>query len=190
MIEPKYTDANGMLIFAIIGVAVNGVAALRLKKHESMNEKVLSWHLIEDVMGWVAILITSSSSMFWDIHVLDPILSLAIAAFILWNVVTRLRETMYVFLQGAPQEVDLGELKENILGIEHVTSTHHTHLWTLNEENQVFMIHVTVDRLSGIPDIIRIKNRIKELLRGKHVSHATIDIEFEDEACYMESPDH
>ncbi|WP_460880987.1 hypothetical protein [Pontibacter rugosus] len=86
--------------------------------------------------------------------------------------------------------MDLGELKENILGIEHVTSTHHTHLWTLNEENQVFMIHVTVDRLSGIPDIIRIKNRIKELLRGKHVSHATIDIEFEDEACYMESPDH
>ncbi|GAB3833088.1 hypothetical protein GCM10028895_51690 [Pontibacter rugosus] len=103
IIEPKYTDANGMLIFAIIGVAVNGVAALRLKKHESMNEKVLSWHLIEDVMGWVAILITSSSSMFWDIHVLDPILSLAIAAFILWNVVTRLRETMYVFLQGAPR---------------------------------------------------------------------------------------
>lgn len=179
-----------MLVFAIIGVAVNGVAALRLRKGGSMNEKVLSWHLIEDVLGWVAILITSIIIMFWDIHVLDPILSLAIAAFILWNVVKRLRETMYVFLQGAPKEVDLRELKDSILSIEYVTSTHHTHLWTLDEENQVFTIHVTVDRLSGIPDIIRIKNRIKELLRGKHVSHATIDIEFEDEACYMTSPEH
>lgn len=190
IIEPEHTDAKGMFIFAIIGVAVNSLAAFRLRKGESMNEKVLSWHMIEDVLGWVAILITSIVIWIKDIHVLDPILSLAIAVFILWNVFKRLRETMYVFLQGAPKEVDLGELKENILDIEHVKATHHTHLWTLDEQNQVFTIHVTVDRLSGIPEIIRIKNRIKVLLRGHHVSHATIDIEFEDETCYMESLEH
>ena len=187
IIEPEHTDAKGMLIFAIIGVAVNAIAALRLRKGTSLNEKVLSWHLIEDVLGWVAILITSIVIMIKDIHVLDPILSLCIAVFILWNVIKRLKETMYVFLQGAPKEVDLGDLKEKILNIEHVKSTHHTHLWTLDEENQVFTIHVTVDQLSGIPEIIRIKNQIKELLKDKHVSHATIDIEFEDETCYMES---
>ncbi|WP_017731347.1 cation diffusion facilitator family transporter [Nafulsella turpanensis] len=190
IMEPEPTDAKGMLLFAIVGVAVNGFAALRLRKGESMNEKVLSWHLMEDVLGWVAILVTSIVIMIWDIHILDPILSLCIAVFILWNVIKRLRETMYVFLQGAPKEVDLGELKTSIQQIEHVVSVHHTHLWMLNEENKVFTIHVTVDQLSGIPEIIRIKNKIKELLKGKQVSHATIDIEFEDETCYMENREH
>lgn len=190
ILEPEHTNAKGMLIFAVIGVIVNSVAALRLRKGTSMNEKVLSWHLIEDVLGWVAILITSIVIMLKDVHVLDPILSLAIAAFILWNVFRRLKETMYVFLQGAPPQIDLSALKEKILSIEHVLSTHHTHLWTLDEENQVFTIHVTVSRLSGIQDIIRIKNQIKKLLKGKNVSHATIDIEFEDETCYMEHAEH
>ena len=186
IIEPEHTDAKGMLFFAIVGVTVNGIAALRLKKGTSMNEKVLSWHLMEDVLGWVAILITSIVIMVEDIHILDPILSLCITAFILWNVIKRLKETLYVFLQGAPEEVDLSGLKEDILKIEHVVSTHHTHLWSLNEENQIFTIHVRVSRLSGISDIIRIKNSIKELLKGEQIAHATIDIEFEDETCYMD----
>lgn len=187
IIEPEQTDAKGMFVFAVIGVVVNSVAALRLRKGKSMNEQVLTWHFIEDILGWVAILIASIVIMYKDIHVLDPILSLCIAAFILRNVIKRLRETMYVFLQGAPKEVDLPDLKEKIQDIEHVVSAHHTHLWTLDEENQVFTIHVLVDRMTGIPEIVRIKNKIKELLKEKHVAHATIDIEFEDETCYMDS---
>lgn len=190
IIEPEHTDAEGMLFFALVGVAVNGIAALRLKKGESMNEKVLSWHLMEDVLGWVAILITSIVIMIWNIHILDPILSLCITAFILWNVIGRLKETLYVFLQAAPEEVDLSGLKEKILETEQVVSLHHLHLWSLSEENKVFTIHVRVSRLSGISDIIRIKNRIKELLKEEQIAHATIDIEFEDESCYMEPEEH
>jgi len=190
LIKPEQTDAKGMLLFAVVGVAVNGYAAFRLSKGKSMNEKVLSWHLIEDVLGWAAILIVSIVMIFWDVSVLDPLLSLAIAAFILFNVIKRLKETLHVFLQGAPQEIDLSQLKEKILRIPKVNSIHHTHLWTLDEENQIFTIHVVVSKLSDISEIIHIKNQVKAHLKRVNISHATIDIELEDEHCYMEGREH
>lgn len=190
LFHPEAPDAKGMLLFAIVGVAVNGFAAFRLSKGRSLNEKVLSWHLIEDVLGWSAILIASIVMMFWDIPVLDPLLSLAIAAFILINVFRRLMQTMYVFLQGAPEAIDLKGLKEKILAIPRVRSIHHTHLWTLDEENQIFTIHIVVGRLDDLTELIRIKNKVKEYLKLREISHATIDIELEDEHCYMEQHDH
>jgi cobalt-zinc-cadmium efflux system protein len=189
-IHPEATNAKGMLIFALVGVAVNGFAAFRLSKGNSMNEKVLSWHLIEDVLGWSAILIASIVMIFWDLPILDPILSLAIAAFVLYNVFKRLRETLYVFLQGAPQEIDLPELKRKILEIPKIKSIHHTHLWTLDEENQIFTIHIVMSGLSDLAEIIRIKKQVKAYLKESHISHATIDLEFEDEHCYMEKHKH
>jgi cobalt-zinc-cadmium efflux system protein len=190
LIEPEVTDAKGMLIFAIIGVAVNGFAAYRLGKGKSMNEKVLSWHLIEDVLGWTSVLIVSVVMLFWETKILDPLLSLAISAFVLFNVFRRLKETMHVFLQGAPHEIDLPELKDKILSIPKVKSIHHIHLWSLDEENQVFTIHVVVGKLSEIGELIYIKNQVKEYLKGTEISHATIDVELEDEKCYMEEHEH
>ena len=59
ILEPEHSDAQGMVIFAIIGVLVNGYAAYKLSSGKSMNEKVVSWHLMEDVLGWVAVLIVA-----------------------------------------------------------------------------------------------------------------------------------
>src|SRR3546814_9871787 len=86
-----------MLVFAIVGVVVNSIAAFRLSKGKSLNEKVLQWHLLEDVLGWAAVLIVSVILLFADIHLLDPLLSLAITAYILWNVIKRLIQTMRIF---------------------------------------------------------------------------------------------
>ena len=190
LIEPEASDAKGMLLFAIFGIVVNGYAAYKLGKGKSMNEKVLSWHLIEDVLGWASILIVSIVMLFWDTRILDPILSLAISAFILFNVFRRLKQTLYVFLQGAPHEIDLPGLKDKILTIPKVKSLHHTHLWSLDEELQVFTIHIVVEHLSDIAELIQIKNQVKEYLKGIDISHATIDVELEDERCYMEGHEH
>lgn len=190
LMSPEPTNAKGMFLFAIVGVAVNGYAAFRLSKGKSMNEKVLSWHLIEDVLGWTAILIASVFMIFWDLPILDPVLSLCIAAFVLYNVFKRLKETMHVFLQGAPIEIDLPLLKERILGISKVKSIHHTHLWTLDEENQVFTIHIVLTGISDLTEVLSIKKQVKQYLKETDISHATIDFELEDEDCYMESHEH
>ncbi|MEZ4948541.1 MAG: cation diffusion facilitator family transporter [Saprospiraceae bacterium] len=99
IISPESTDANGMLWFAIVGVLVNGYAAWKLSSGKTMNERVVSWHLLEDVLGWVAVLIVAIVLQFKDIQYLDPALSLLITLYILWNVVIRLKETLFLFLR-------------------------------------------------------------------------------------------
>lgn len=186
IIHPETTDAKGMFFFALIGVAVNGFAAMRLQKGHSMNEKVLSLHFMEDVLGWIAVLITSIIILFQEVHILDPILSLAITGYILFGVTKRLKETMYMFLQGAPKEVDLTELQNNINSIDKVRSIHHSHLWSLDEKNKIFTIHIVVSDINDISEVISIKNKVRELLKPTEVSHATIEIEFEEEKCFMD----
>ena len=93
LLAPETTDARGMFFFALVGIAVNGYAALKLSGGISMNEKVVSWHLLEDVLGWVAILIASIVLFFYDVPFLDPALSIAFTLYVLWNVIKRLKET-------------------------------------------------------------------------------------------------
>ena len=117
ILNPEHTDAQGMMIFAIIGVFVNGYAAWKLSGGKSMNEKVASWHLLEDVLGWVAVLVVAIILNFKDIHYLDPALSLLITIYILWNVIKRLKETLFIFLQGVPKDIDVNQIKSQIFNI-------------------------------------------------------------------------
>jgi len=104
-----------MLIFAILGILVNGLAVLRLKKGSSLNEKVVLWHLMEDVLGWVAVLIASIVLLFIDIPIIDPILSIVITIYIVFNVVKNLQEVLNVFLQGVPKNLSISEIEQEML---------------------------------------------------------------------------
>lgn len=84
--------------FALLGIVVNGAAVLRLKGGEPFNEKVVRLHLMEDVLGWVAVLIGGIVLYFFDIPVIDPILSVAITLYVLYNVVRNLRQSMKILL--------------------------------------------------------------------------------------------
>ncbi|MBO6515231.1 MAG: cation transporter, partial [Bacteroidia bacterium] len=106
LMEPETSNAMGMMLFAFVGIAVNGYAAWRLSGGKTLNERVVSWHLLEDVLGWVAILIVAIVLQFKNVVYLDPILSLLITLYILWNVGKRLKETTLIFLQGTPDDVD------------------------------------------------------------------------------------
>ena len=142
ILNPEHTNAQGMMVFAIIGIFINGYAAWKLSGGKSMNEKVASWHLLEDVLGWVAVLIVAIILSFKDIHYLDPALSLLITIYILWNVIKRLKETLFIFLQGVPKDVDVNQIKSKILNLKFVSSMHHTHIWSLEGEHHVFTTHI------------------------------------------------
>lgn len=181
---PEMPDAKGMLYFAIAGVVINGYAAYKVSSGKSLNERVISWHLLEDVLGWAAVLIASIIMLFWEVPWLDPALSLAITIFILYNVVKRLRETLFVFLQGKPAEIDLEEIQQKILKQPHVNSIHHTHLWSLDGEHHVFTTHIKLEKIQDLKEIKKLKTDIKEMLKSEYdFSHYTIETELEDEDC-------
>jgi cobalt-zinc-cadmium efflux system protein len=181
LLHPEHSDAQGMVLIAIIGVAVNGYAAYRVGKGQSMNERVLSWHLLEDVLGWALILIGSIVLLFWDIPQLDPILSLAISAFILWGVIRRLRDTLRIFLQATPSDVDLEELKQRILDLEEVESIHRPHVWSMDGESHVFSSHVVVRGINDLKGMEAIRHKVKSLVDDAGVQHHTIEIEILEE---------
>ncbi|MDR5590484.1 cation diffusion facilitator family transporter [Christiangramia sp. SM2212] len=185
ILEPEHSDAQGMVIFALIGVLVNGYAAYKLSSGKSMNEKVVSWHLMEDVLGWVAVLIVAIVLYFKDIHYLDPALSLLITLYILYNVFKRLKETLFIFLQGVPADIDLDEIKNKILELDYVKSLHHTHIWSLEGERHVFTSHVILKNIEGFKQVIKTKSQIKRFLDEYNFEHYTIETELDEESCRL-----
>ncbi|NKI32195.1 cation diffusion facilitator family transporter [Croceivirga thetidis] len=186
ILEPEHSDAKGMIVFAIIGVAVNGYAAWKVGKGKSLNEKVVSWHLLEDVLGWVAVLIVAIVLSFKDIHYLDPALSLVISLYILYNVVKRLKETLYLFLQGVPKDIDMDVIKSKISSMENVASLHHTHVWSLEGENHVFTTHIKLRNIERLEQLVELKIEVKDLLEEYQFDHYTIETELVEEDCLLE----
>jgi cobalt-zinc-cadmium efflux system protein len=181
LIYPEHSDANGMLFIAIIGILVNGYAAYKMSGGKSLNEKVVSWHLMEDVLGWVAVLIVAIVLQFKDIQYLDPLLSLLITIYILWGVFKRLKETLMVFLQAVPDEINLKEIEASILNIDKVKSIHETHIWSLEGEHHVFSTHVILEPMTSIENIDAIKAQIRTLIGVHHFEHITIETELNEE---------
>ncbi|WBL21160.1 cation diffusion facilitator family transporter [Zunongwangia sp. HRR-M8] len=193
LFDPQPSDAQGMIVFAIIGVLVNGYAAWKLSGGSSLNEKTVSWHLLEDVLGWVAVLIVAIVLKFTDNQYLDPALSLLITLYILYNVIIRLKETLYIFLQGVPKEINPEKIKEDILKINNIDSLHHMHVWSLEGEHHVFTSHIKLKNITCFQELFEVKKQIKNLLKKYHFDHYTIETELDNETCELissEKHDH
>jgi cobalt-zinc-cadmium efflux system protein len=180
---PQQTNAQGMILFAILGVVVNGLAALRLRGEKSLNARAIAWHLIEDVLGWVAVLVVSIVLLFTDFYILDPLLSILITIYILYNVLKNMKETLALFLQAVPDNVDVAAIDERLNEMEHVCSTHHTHVWSLDGEHHVLTSHIVVDEDVSKEQVLCLRKDILELVRELAFAHSTIEIEFGDDDC-------
>lgn len=181
--NPEASNAQGMLFFALLGILVNGFAAWKLSHGHSLNENIISWHLIEDVLGWFAILVGSIILLFADIPQLDPILSLLITLFILWNVFKNLRKTLFIFLQGIPDDIKIATIERDIIAVPNVDSVHHTHIWSLEGQHHVFTTHVKLKNIQSMDQLLKIKQDIKNILANYPFRHYTIETELDEESC-------
>ena len=182
-------DALGMTWLAILGVVVNGAAAWRLSGGRTLNEKVLNWHLLEDVLGWLAVLIVSLVLQVVEWPILDPLLSIVFTLFILVNVLRNLRTTLRLFLQGVP-EAGLGEeIRAKLLALPHVTDVHHLHLWSLDGEHHVLTAHLVLDIPLSAEAQREVKDAIREACKDCDISHSTIELEQAEEPC-RDAHDH
>lgn len=185
IMNPEHSNAQGMILFALVGIAVNGLAAYRLKDEISMNARVVALHLLEDVLGWVAVLIVGITLLFIDAPILDPILSILITLYVLYNVGANLRKTVKLFLQGIPDDIDLEEIEKQLLAIPGVSSAHNPHVWSLDGEHHVLTIHLIVPDETDKNDAIRIKHESKAIAESLHMTHITVEIEYECEECIL-----
>lgn len=182
LFNPGVTDAKGMMYLAIFGVVVNGAAVLRLKKGTSINEKVISLHLLEDVLGWVAVLIGSIVMLYFDAPWIDPLLSVLIALFILFNVYKSLKASLGIILQATPQDIDISMVHEKLKGISQIRDVHDCHIWSMDGEYHVLSAHLVLNGDYTLQEMAEIKTVAKELLK-EEVEHVTIEFEGPHEEC-------
>lgn len=183
LLAPEEVHSGGMILMSILGIVVNGIAVLRLRTGSSLNEKVVSWHLLEDLLGWVTVLVAGIILIFFDIPIIDPILSILITIYIMYNVTKNLKEIFHVLLQGVPSGFKIDDLKDELEKIDGILSVHHTHIWSLEGEKNMLSTHVVTNNNAQMDEIIRIKKEARHILEEKGIEHVTVEIEFKDEDC-------
>jgi len=185
LMNPEPVHTNGMIALAVLGVVVNGFAAWRASRGSSMNEAVVSWHLLEDVLGWIAVLLGAIAMQIWDIPIIDPLLSIGISIFILVNVARNLWRVAKVFLQHSPEEFEVEVFQKEIGQFEGVSSLHHLHCWSLDGESHVLTLHLLMEADVSREGILRVKRRVKELLSEYPFKHIAMEFELEGEGCCL-----
>jgi len=183
LLSPEMPHAQGMFWLAILGVTVNGYAAWKISSGKTLNEQVLNWHLLEDVLGWISVLIVSIVLLFWDWPILDPLLSIAFTLFILINITKNTFQTIKLFLQSVPDDKLLDEIRHRLNEIQHVSNVHHIHLWSLDGEKHVLTAHLRIDKMVSACEQKQIKEHVHTLLATYSLSHTTIELELPDELC-------
>lgn len=178
ILHPSEIDYNGMIVFAVIGVCVNFCAAFFTREGHSINQKAVNLHMLEDVLGWLVVLVGAIVMKFTDLAVIDPILSICVAIFILVNTIKNLKEVMNLFLEKVPPTVNVEDIRAHLLSIEGITDVHHIHIWSMDGQSNYATMHIVV-----CSDAHGIKKLVRQELSEHGIGHSTLELEKEDEHC-------
>lgn len=178
LLNPVSINYNGMIILAVIGTCINLLAAFFSSGEGSLNQKSINLHMLEDVLGWIIVLIGAVLMKFTNAVFIDAILSVAVSVFIFVNALKNLKCVLDIFLIKTPESIDVEELKEHILSFKEVIDVHHLHVWSIDGINNLATMHIVTDA-----NTTEIKSLIKNELKNHSIAHATIEIESSDEIC-------
>ena len=182
IIKPAEINYNGMIIFAVIGVLINFCAAFLTRHGDSLNQKAVNLHMLEDVLGWVVVLIGAVIMRFTSLTIIDPIMSIGVSLFILVNAVKNLKEVFDLFLEKTPCGIEISEIEEHIKKIDGIIDVHHIHVWSIDGNNNLATLHAVTDG-----NIQKIKDEIRKELSEHGISHVTIESEESTDVCKEKS---
>ncbi len=181
IINPVEINYNGMIIFAIVGALVNFIAAYFTKDGDSLNQKAVNLHMLEDVLGWLVVLVGAIIMRFTDIKIIDPLMSMGVAVFIFINAFRNLKEVLDLFLEKIPNNISIEEIKHHIKEIDGVIDVHHIHIWSMDGHHNYATMHIVASENSH-----EIKDKIREELKEHGIGHATLEIENPTDHCHEE----
>ncbi|MBK9604240.1 MAG: cation transporter [Anaerolineales bacterium] len=165
----------------IVAFIINLVTALLVHKgsESDLNLRSTFLHLMGDVMSTLGAVIAGVIIYFTQWNWLDPLVSVLIGGFILWNAWSILRQSIHILLESTPENIDMKEMVEKLHTVNGVRSVHDLHVWSINENLRMLSAHVVTDEVS-LREGILIQNGINELLTHEYnIQHATLQLECE-----------
>lgn len=179
LIHPTEINYDGMIVFAVVGVCVNFAAAFFTREGDSLNQKAVNLHMLEDVLGWAVVLVGAVIMRFTDITLIDPLMSIGVAVFILINSIKNIVEVVDLFLEKTPHSIDTREITKHLLEIDGVLNVHHIHIWSLDGSSNFATMHIVTNA-----DPHSVKVSVREELSEHGIAHATLELESEGEVCH------
>lgn len=177
IINPLEVNYKGMILLAIIGVLMNSMAAFSTRNSNSLNQKSVNLHMLEDVLGWIIVLVGAIIMNYTDIRIIDPLMSIGVSLFILINALKNLKQILDLFLEKTPENINISELKEHLKKIDNIEDIHHIHVWSIDGYNNYATMHI----VTKSNDINKIKQNIREELKKFGICHSIL--ETENEVC-------
>ncbi len=177
LFNPVSLNYDGMLILSIFGIVFNFLAAYMTREGDSLNQKSVNLHMLEDVFGWIVVLIGSLLIKLFDIVYIDSLMSIFIAIYILFHALHNLSKVIDLFLIKVPKDIDIDKIKKHLEKNIDIIEIHHIHVWSIDGYNNYATLHV----VSNNPE--KIKKYIKKELLKFNISHSTIEVENKEEKC-------
>ncbi|MBM7643393.1 cation diffusion facilitator family transporter [Streptococcus loxodontisalivarius] len=174
LFNPEPVNYQGMLILGIIAIAINLLASLVVSKGQTKNESILSLHFLEDILGWLAVILVAIVLNFTDWYFLDPLLSLVISLFILSKALPRFWSNLKIFLAAVPDDMDLAALENDLLKLEEIASINQFNLWSMDGLTHNATLHVCLAKADCQEDC---KEKIRQVLKNHQIENLTIEID-------------
>ena len=165
---------KGILWLGIIAISVNVLASLVIRKGQTKSESILSLHFLEDILGWLAVILMAIILRFTDWYILDPLLSLVISFFILSKAIPHFWSTLKIFLDAVPEGVDIKQVKSRLEQMDYVASVNQLNLWTMDGLEKNAIIHVC---LEDVKHMEVCKESIRDLLKDCGFQNITIEVD-------------
>lgn len=179
--QPISINYDGMIVLAIIGVIVNFLAAYFTRDGNSLNQKSVNLHMLEDVLGWVVVLVGAIVMRFTNFSLIDPILSVGVAIFILKEATKNLLAILDVLLEKTPRGLNLHQLELKLLDLPGIKNIHHLHAWSMDGYRNCATLHIVTE--SKPKEFAKLKSSARKILHDFHIDHSTIEIETPAEHC-------
>lgn len=182
LIKPLSVNYDAMIIFGIFGLLINLYATIKIMRSKDKDKKI-NTHMIEDTVIWLFILAGSICIKVFDLVIIDPILSLLIAVYILYQVYKYMKNIYNIFMEKVPKNVKIDEIKKNIESNENIDNVHHIHIWSIDGVNNYMTAHIHLNKVLSEEEIVKTKNDVKNKLKEDKINHITLEVEYFNEKC-------
>ncbi len=187
VIDPQPIRGGLMLVVATVGLLANLATALLLHRdsRHSLNVRSAYLHVISDAASSVGVVLGAVVIIKFNALIVDPLITIAIAVFILYQVYHMLRASADILMNSVPPDVDVERVVRAMEGVELVQDVHHVHIWSLDEQTVALEAHVVIDTES-VGDMNRVRAQTKALLAESFgITHSTLELEIGGPDCLL-----